>query len=239
MPVSLTLIEQLREFPTALVTEAMSAMGVPHSRDLYTGSDVRLLTASCEPMVGVALTMKVDTSTAGAPPEAAGIWESYAHVQESAVPVVVVMKCTGPHPQRECVAGDGMAKTYKAHGACGLVSDGGARDLEGINYAGLTVFGSGTVADHASLIYHLSPEPVTISGLTFANGDLVHGDRDGVIVIPERCHAGIVEACALARDFETRAHLIFRRTDLALEEKRNQVANLYTSHQERCQALLD
>lgn len=238
MPVSLALIEQLREFPTALVTEAMGAMGVPHSHDLYTGSDVRLLTGGSEPMVGVALNLLVDTSTPGATPDPPGIWGSYARIQASGLPVVVVMKCTGVDVRRECVLGDGMAKSFKAEGACGVVSDGGARDLEGVSFAGMTVFGSGTVANHATLIYHLTEDPVTVSGLTFSNGDLVHGDRDGVIVVPACCHDGIIEACTLARDFETRAHLYFRRTDLSLAEKQAAVADLWKAHQERCQALL-
>ena len=238
MPVSRTLIEQLREFETALLAEAMSAMGVPHSHEYYTGSDVHLLTASTEPMVGVALTMTVDTSTVGRTPDAAGIWESYAHIQASDVPVVVVMQCIGPDPQRECVAGDGMAKSFKAYGACGIVSNGGARDIDRINPVGLAVYGSGRVTDHATLVYHVSQEPVTVSGVTFANGDLIHADRDGVLLVPAVCHAGIVEACALARDFETRAHLVFRRTDMSLAEKQAAVGKLWEDHQARCKALL-
>lgn len=238
MPVTLPLIEQLREFETALVTEAMAAMGVPNSHAYYTGSDVRLLTSPSAPIVGVALTMTVDTSTAGRTPDAAGIWESYAGIQAFGMPVVVVMQCQGADIRRECVAGDGMAKSFVTYGACGLVTDGGVRDLERIDKVGLTVFGSGTVADHATMVYHVTSEPVTVSGVTFAPGDLVHGDGDGVIVVPAVCHAGIVEACALARDFETRAHLVFRRTDLSLDEKKKRIGDLYTAHQQRCQALL-
>jgi len=238
MPVSLALIEQLREFETALLTEAMAAMGMTHAEPLHTGSDIRRLTSPAEPMVGVALALEVDTSTPGRAADPAGIWESYDWIQQSAAPVVVVMKCTGADLQRECVAGDGMAKTYMAHGACGIVTDGGVRDLERIDRTGLAVFGSGVTPNHATLVYRISETPVTISGVTFATGDLVHGDGDGVIVVPERCHGGIVEACTLARDFETRAHLVFRRTGLALEEKRKRVADLYGAHQERCRALL-
>ncbi|MHB0938225.1 MAG: RraA family protein [Armatimonadota bacterium] len=238
MSVSLALIEQLREFETALLTEAMAAMGVPHAEPLHTASDIRRLTSPAEPMVGVALTLEVDTSTPGRAADASGIWESYAWIQQSAVPVVVVMKCTGAEQTRECVAGDGMAKIFKAYGACGIVTDGGVRDLERIDRAGLAVFGSGVTPDHATLVYRVTQQPVVISGVTFATGDLVHGDGDGVIVVPENSHAGIVEACTLARDFETRAHLVFRRTDLALEEKRKWVADLYGAHQERCRALL-
>lgn len=238
MPVSLTLIEQLREFETALIAEAMSAMGVPHSHEYYTGSDVRLLTSTLEPMVGVALTMTVDTSTVGRAADSSELWEGYARIQESRLPIVVVMACLGSNVRRECVAGDGMVKSFKTYGACGLVTDGGARDIERINKVGFALYGSGTVTDHATLVYHLTQQPVSVSGVTFANGDLVHADNDGVLLVPAVCHAGIVEACTLARDFETRAHLIFRRTDLNLPEKQRAVAELWEAHQTRCRPLL-
>lgn len=238
MSVSLALIEQLREFETALLTEAMAAMGMTQTEALHTGSDVRRLTSPAEPMVGVALTLEVDTSTPGKAPDTTGVWESYAWIQQLALPVVVVMKCTGAALNRECVAGDGMAKIFKTYGACGIVTDGGVRDLERIDRVGLAVFGSGVTPNHATLVYRISPAPVTISGVTFTTGDLVHGDGDGVIVVPAQSHAGMVEACTLARDFETRAHLVFRRTDLSLEEKKARVGELYRAHQERCRGLL-
>jgi len=238
MSTSLALIEQLREFETALVTEAMTAMGMAHTETLYTGSDIRRLTSPSEPMVGVALTLEVDTSTPGKTPDASGLWESYSWIQQSILPVVVIMKCTGAELRRECVAGDGMAKIFRAYGACGILTDGGVCDLERIDKVGLTVFGSGVTPDHTTLVYQISPAPVIISGVTFATGDLVHGDGDGVIAVPVECHGGIVEACTLARDFETRAHLVFRRTDLSLEAKRALIGELYGAHQERCRALL-
>jgi len=85
--------------------------------------------------------------------------------------------------------GDGMAKTFKTNNCCGLVSDGGSRDLERINKVGFTVFGSGTVTNHAELIYRLAKEPIVISGVTFSNGTLLCGDRDGILAIPQECHA--------------------------------------------------
>jgi len=238
MPATLSLIEQLREFETALITEAMTAMGMPNTETLYTGSDIRRLTSPSGPMVGVALTLEVDTSTPGKAPDASGLWESYAWLQQSALPVVVMMKCTGAELKRECVAGDGMAKIFRAYGARGIVTDGGVRDLERIDRVGLVVFGSGVVPDHTTLSYKIAQAPVIISGVAFATGDLVHGDGDGVIAVPAECHNGIVEACALARDFETRAHLVFRRTDMTLEEKRARIGDLYSAHQERCRVLL-
>lgn len=238
MPVVRSLVEQLQEFESALITEAMGAMGCPNPEAYYVGRDVKLLTTMNEPLAGVALTMTCDTSTPGLTPDASGLWESYALMQKSPVPTVVIMKAVGLRPLHEAVLGDGMAKMMKSFGACGMVSDGGARDIERINRVGFTVFAAGTVSNHVPPIYRVSREPVELSGVSFRTGDLVFGDRDGVIVVPERYHPGIVEACILSRDAETRVHTFWRRTDKTIAEKREFVTSFYAAHYARCRALM-
>ncbi len=238
MTPTLALIEQLQEFETALVAEAMTAMGVKNTEQYYTGSDVRQLTPGAELMVGVAITLVADTCTTKKKADTDGMWEFYEMARKSALPVVAVMKSIGSDPRRECMLGDGMAKIFKTSGCCGLVSDGGARDLERINKVGFTVFGSGTVSNHSALIYQLAKEPITVSGVTFTNGALLCGDHDGILVIPPECHAGLVEACILSRDIETRCHCFLRRTDKSPEEKRKYLAKAYEVHLKKCAALL-
>jgi regulator of RNase E activity RraA len=238
MAVELALIEQLREFESALITEALGALGCPQPERYYAGSEIRLLTQMNEPLAGVALTMTCDTSTPGNKPDAAGLWECYAQASRSPVPVVVIMQAVGSRPRFEAVMGDGMAKMMKASNIVGIVSNGGARDIERINKVGFTFFGSGTVSNHVPPVYRLAREPVTVGGVTFANGDLVFGDSDGVILIPPPYQAAVVEACIYARDWETRVHTFWRRSDKTLEDKKAWVMRLWGEHQARCQALL-
>jgi 4-hydroxy-4-methyl-2-oxoglutarate aldolase len=215
----------------------MGAMGCRTPDKYYVGSDVRLLTQLAEPMVGVVLPLVADTSSPGNQADTEALWECYKLVEQSSLPVVVVIKAAGSRPRHECMLGDGMAKILKAGGSCGLVTDGGVRDLERVNKVGYSVFASGTVSSHVPWIVKLSRHPVSISGVDFGAGDLIHADGDGVMVIPSEYHAGIVEACVLARDFETRVHTFWRRTDKTLEEKRVFVSQLFAEHCRRCAAL--
>jgi len=93
----LALVEQLREFETALIAEAMTAMGAKNTEQYYTGTDVRQLTPGSDLMVGVALTMVADTSTTkkGNTDE---LWEFYELSRKCPVPVIAVMKSIGPNP---------------------------------------------------------------------------------------------------------------------------------------------
>jgi 4-hydroxy-4-methyl-2-oxoglutarate aldolase len=232
------LIEQLREFESALITEAMGAMGCPDPESFYLGREIRLLTQTNEPLAGLAVTITCDTSTPGLKPSNAGLWECLEQLKAASAPGVVIMKAVGSRPLYEAVLGDGMAKLMKSSGAVGVVTDGGVRDLAHIEKLGFTLFGAGTVSNHTPPVVKLATEPVVVSGVTFRNGDVVFGDRDGVILVPEPYHAGLIEACIYTRDFETRVHTFWRRSDKSLQEKKDHVAREWATHQARCRPLM-
>jgi regulator of RNase E activity RraA len=126
-----------------------------------------------------------------------------------------------------------MAKTMLAAGAVGFVTNGAVRDLEGIRQAGLKTFGGGCVANHTSLRWSGLGDPVVIGGLLIRTGDLLHGDGDGLIVLPEDGWDRIVYACRLQLDFEKAAHIVMRRTDFTAEEKERRAAELYKKYMDK------
>ena len=233
LPFQLSLVEQLREFETALVTETLSALGCRSVQQNYTGDDIRLLTVLNGPMVGAALTFLADTSTPGKEEDIEDLWKGCELIEEATVPVVVVMQTTGQRPRHECLLGDGMAKLFMSSGSCGLVTNGAARDIKQTKQVGYPVFGTGVVPNHPELSYRLSDKPVEVSGVTFRNGDLVHGDIDGVIVVPKQYLEHIVESCILCRDAETRIHTFFRRTDKNPREKQEYEKSIILARNEK------
>jgi RraA family protein len=89
--------------------------------------------------------------------------------------------------------GDKLAALAVERGVAGLVVDGAVRDAAGIEQLGFPVFAAG-----------VTPPPpgreregaigvaVTCGGLTVQPGDLVYGDRDGVVVVPAGRHDEIL-----------------------------------------------
>ena len=239
MAVTLALIEQLREFETPLVAEALAAMGCTDTHKYYMGADIGLLNETPLPMVGIAMTLEVDTSSPDTDADTSALFDAYTQLEALPVPAVLVIKTVGSRPLHECVLGDGMAKMARAVGCCGVVTDGGVRDLAGITAVGLTIFGRGPVVNHATLKFAKPSQAINIGGIEVGDGDLVHADRNGVHLVPAAYQAAVVEACILVRDFETRAHTYLRRSDKLTEDKRQFVDTLSKAHRARCRKLLE
>ncbi len=99
--------------------------------------------------------------------------------------------------------GDILALRAKVRGAAGIVTDGGVRDYDAVAEVGLPVFSRGA---HPAVLgrRHVPWDTdVTIGcgGTTVQPGDVIVGDRDGVIVIPPALVEEVVDA-ALAQEEE-------------------------------------
>lgn len=81
--------------------------------------------------------------------------------------------------------GDNLAMMAKNKGLAAVVTDGMARDSEGIVAAGLPVFARGITPNSC---VRSGPGrvgfPIVCGGVAVQPGDVVLGDRDGVVVIP-------------------------------------------------------
>jgi 2-keto-4-pentenoate hydratase/2-oxohepta-3-ene-1,7-dioic acid hydratase in catechol pathway/regulator of RNase E activity RraA len=99
--------------------------------------------------------------------------------------------------------GDILAIRAHARGAAGIVTDGGVRDYDAVTAVGLPVYSSGP---HPAVLgrRHVPwDHDVTIGcgGTTVQPGDIIVGDRDGVIVLPPAIAEEVVDA-ALAQEDE-------------------------------------
>ncbi|MEQ1650044.1 MAG: RraA family protein [Hyphomicrobiaceae bacterium] len=87
---------------------------------------------------------------------------------------------------RTAVVGDNVAMMAKNAGVRAIVIDGMARDLDGIVEAGLPVFARGITPN--SCVKNGPGKvglPVVAGGVRIEPGDVVIGDRDGVVIVPQ------------------------------------------------------
>lgn len=84
------------------------------------------------------------------------------------------------------VVGDNLAWMAKTKGLAGIVVDGMMRDLAGLLPVGLPLFCRGITPNSC---VRSGPGrvgfPVVVGGLTVSSGDIVIGDRDGIVIIPQ------------------------------------------------------
>lgn len=227
------LIERLADSSTALVCNAYDFMGM-HAP--CTDWNIKCLTPEFPPMVGEAITISLDCSTPEEEiryemekkkesPKENLYYKMIEMIENSSVPRVVVIQSLGNFSYG-AVIGDGMAKTVLAAGAAGFITNGSVRDLNDVKKAGLKTFGGGLTVNHYSLRWSGLCQPVTVGGLTIHTGDLIHGDIDGVITLPEQGWSKVVRACRYVADFEKAAHVIFRKTEIGALEKSRQVTEI-------------
>lgn len=102
---------------------------------------------------------------------------------------------------KPCAAwGEILTGIARERGAAGAVLNGFHRDTNGILSQNWPVFSRGPYARDAAirstvLDYRV---PIRIGSIAVTPGDLVFGDRDGVVVIPQAVEAEVIEA-ALAK----------------------------------------
>lgn len=95
------------------------------------------------------------------------------------------------------VWGDILSLAATAIGLAGLVVDGAVRDAEAIIAMGFPVFSRGLSIKATSKVRTGSVNtPVVVGGVRIAAGDIVVGDRDGLVAIPQ----AELEATLLAAD---------------------------------------
>jgi len=102
-----------------------------------------------------------------------------------AKPVVVVLREVGPLGDFCAHCGEVMATIFQKLGAVGVVSNCAVRDAEQVRKLGFHYFARGMVASHGNFRIVRVNVPVEVCGLRIATGDLLHGDINGLIKVPE------------------------------------------------------
>lgn len=97
-----------------------------------------------------------------------------------------VVVCASEGFPHSAVFGDNTAILAKNKGLAGVVIDGMMRDLAGLLPVGIPLFCRGITPNSC---VRSGPGrvgfPVVVGGVTVASGDVIIGDRDGIVVIPQ------------------------------------------------------
>jgi regulator of RNase E activity RraA len=94
------------------------------------------------------------------------------------------------------------ANIHKALGCVGTVTDGSVRDLDEVKEAGFHFFSSCVSVSHAYVHIVDIGIPVKVGGLLVKPGDLIMGDKHGVIAIPLEIAKKVPEAAQMVEDWE-------------------------------------
>jgi len=186
-------IDALRRIDSPTIANAIETLEIRPRVQGYVGYDIRCIFPEQPPTVGYAVTCTVDSTTEGR--VGIGFNELYKLLEAAPHPAVIVMQDVGPDRLHSCHAGEMMATTMKRLGAVGILTDGGLRDVREVgNLGGFQYFCAGLVVSHGNPICVSVGDQVTISAMTVQMGDLLHGDANGIVHIPDACATEVAEA---------------------------------------------
>jgi 4-hydroxy-4-methyl-2-oxoglutarate aldolase len=198
-------LDALRAIDSPTIANAIEYFKVRPRISGYCGTNVRCLTPTAGVMLGYAVTCKGDSTTEDK--DRREHTELYRAIAAQAVPVVVVIGNDGDPGMihLSCHAGEMMATTMKRVGAVGLVTDGGLRDIREIEaLGGFAYYGRGLVVAHGRPSIYDIGATVTIDGMEVRPGDLLHGDENGITLIPAEIASKVAAQAQAHRDMEQR-----------------------------------
>jgi 4-hydroxy-4-methyl-2-oxoglutarate aldolase len=165
------------------VANALERLQLRDRSDGYVGGSVQCAFPELGPMVGTALTVTVDNAV-GRPARQDGYWDLWSALEQSAGPTVIVMKDASGTPTRVAYAGEIMVTLARRLGAIGMVTDGALRDVAEVRAKGFHYFMRFPVVSHANFELSKVGDPVHIDGQVVRTGDILHGDANGIVIVP-------------------------------------------------------
>lgn len=174
--------QKLLHVSTATLTTALFKRGF---RNVFIG--VGLINRDAPRMVGYAYTLRYIPAREDL--DHLGVFADRTHPQRKAVeeiPPGAVMVIDSRNDARAASAGGILITRMMKRGAAGVVSDGGFRDTPDLEDLDFPVYCRNPSAP-TNLIHHHAIDinlPIACGGVSVYPGDVIVGDREGVVVIP-------------------------------------------------------
>ena len=201
------LIQELQTIDTPTVCNALEVL-IPKRRGYgYTTSNLICTRPHLPPMVGLARTA---TIRAAHPSDLSGADARvlsdayYAYIDKGAKPTIVVMQDLDGAGGYGSFWGEVNSNVHKGFGSVGLVTDGCIRDLPDIA-EGFQMLAASVLPSHAYIHVVDYSRPVDVAGMRVCDGDLIHADQHGAVVIP---HNVATEVKAAAEQIARRERVL-------------------------------
>lgn len=132
------------------------------------------------------------------------VFQDHDHPQRRAVesvPLGAVLVIDSRGQKRAASLGHILATRLKVRGAAGIVTDGTVRDMQGFEELALPTFSAGAAPTTNLAVHHAVDMqlPIGCAEVAIYPGDIIVGDRDGVVCIPRHL-AEEVAAAALEQE---------------------------------------
>jgi regulator of RNase E activity RraA len=187
-------LEELREFDTPTVSNAIESFHIRSRTEGFMGPEIKCILPCETPIIGYACTAKISALQPPTPEQKLLIYDYYANIKETPSPTIAVIQDIDPMPTGS-FWGEVHVSVHKALGCVATITNGGVRDLDEVKSLDFGYFASCVLVSHAYVHIEQYGCPVTVGGLTVHPGDLLHADKHGVLLIPHKIVPELAEVC--------------------------------------------
>jgi 4-hydroxy-4-methyl-2-oxoglutarate aldolase len=176
-----SMLDALRRYDSCTLSNAIERFDVRPRDTGYMSTEVRCIFPDLPVMVGYAATVTIRARGDVARRQDEPLWR---HVVSLPGPRVVVVQDLDDPPAAGAFWGEVMSTIFLALGCEGTVTNGCVRDLQEVQKMGFRYFAGSIGVSHAYVRWEEIGSPIQVGGVTVRPGDIVHGDRHGVLLIP-------------------------------------------------------
>jgi len=181
----------LRSIDTPTVCNLIEIVAPERRGAGYTASHLHCPFPDLPPMVGFAKTATIRARDPVSGPSYMQKRLDYLdYVAAAPRPSIVVIEDKDDPPGYGAFWGEVQTNVHKALGCLGTVTNGSIRDLAAVA-EGFQMLAGSIAPSHAYVHVVEAGGIIEVAGLWVAPGDLIHGDRHGILRIPEEIAAGL------------------------------------------------
>ncbi len=214
-------LDALRQFDTCMVANAIESFRVRLCNTGFADASIRCMFPDAPPMVGYAATARLRS---GEPPIVGGTFHDRADfwnsILEVPAPRILVLEDMDDPPGRGAFVGDMHAAILKALGCVGYLTNGAVRELPSVRKMGIELFAGSVAVSHAYAHIFEIGAVINVGGMEVRSGDLLHGDRHGVLTVPAEIAAKVPSVADELRRAEQKIIDFCRSRDFSVAKLR-------------------
>jgi regulator of RNase E activity RraA len=194
------LIAELQSIDTPTVCNALELLSPDRRGYGFTTQPLVCTRPELPPMVGIARTGSI---RAAHPSDLQGdevrelTQKYYTYIDKGPKPsIIVIQDLDGDQRGYGSFWGEVNSNIHKGLGVLGVITDGSVRDIPDIA-EGFRLMADRIGPSHAHVHVVDFERPVTVAGMRVSDGDLIHADQHGAVIIPAEVASKVRDAADL------------------------------------------
>ena len=178
-------LQQLGQIQSCAIANAIETFDIRPRNEGFMVPAIRSVFPELGNMIGYAVTGVISANSPPSPHMRISRAEWVDYVLTIPQPRVIVLQDLDYPNVIGSYWGEVQSNVHKALGCVGTVTDGGVRDLDEMRELGFFAFATEVMVSHAYVHMVEYGIPVTVGGIIVNPGDIIMGDKHGVLNIPK------------------------------------------------------